>query len=110
MSDVEHTPGPWRISTTPCDLYSEWCISPESDSGIIATARYFHGKQAAANARLIASSPDLLVLLQEVLAGTTVFGSSLECDTGFDGEQWAARAKDAIAKATGHDQDQGEME
>lgn len=98
MSDPKHTPIPWRIDGS--DVVSDhhtWC-------GLVA-AVYPAGRPAsdeaddelAANARLIASAPELLNALSD-LSGLL--------DDGFRVEDIAVQrslseARDAIAKALG---------
>jgi hypothetical protein len=93
----KHTPGPWRVDGTQT-LYIEAVVRPgwlqevaavgptEADSG--------YGEQQKANARLIASAPDLLDALKRIIDAD----DSKEL-TQHDIELGRA----AIAKATGND-------
>lgn len=76
----KHTPGPWLLRDQ-THIYSERL-------DLLAVAQ--HGQQAAANARLIASAPELLEALQAVRRACPMLGDGL-------GEQVDA----AIASATG---------
>lgn len=91
----KHTPGPW-IACEHGD-YSDYdgnCIVILGEGGDIRTAVVlgFDNDENRANARLIASAPDLLALLVELI--------------DIEGPQpgtsaWAEKARAAIAKATG---------
>lgn len=57
-----HTPGPWRVA--PAWLYCGDDINVDAGTtGYIATCGKLGDETAAANARLIASAPDLLAAL-----------------------------------------------
>jgi len=97
MSDRKEkfTPGPWKIIITPCDLYSEWCIATERDSGIIATSRAFPPRfEGEANANLIAAAPDLYEALGEMR-------SLSEYATPQEADRVRLLADAALAKARG---------
>lgn len=98
MSSAKHTPGPWTVSAYPSGLY----IRRAGSHGFVA--HVFGGvndKQANANANVMAAAPDLLEALRyiERLAS--------DDDLGGDGVFLviADRAREAIAKATGADND-----
>lgn len=82
-----HTPGPWSINDQNPDDEEI-----EAPSGPVAIAL---GREAEANARLIAAAPDLLAALEECLLNSDIHGKygpparSLE------------KARAAIAKAKG---------
>ena len=89
MSNVKHTPGPWRIDPGPG--FSRNRI--EDADGICVAFAWGLGLEADANARLIAAAPDLLVALKEAadpIAGH-LHGPTLD------------RALAAIDKAEGRD-------
>lgn len=102
MSETKHTPGPWSISTdTEC---LEYASSRAVEEGVVKYAinsvEPFEYTIATvvcdvvdgdANARLIASAPDMLEALRKAV-------KQLE-DMGSDGTASGATA--AIAKATG---------
>jgi hypothetical protein len=109
-----HTPGPWRIVNgsdvfTPLGAANAAGVhAAHNDGWHIADCGGFYtstddGEAAlefseeCANVRLIAAAPDLLEVLQEVLAETADC-----CDVDIS-EVWdfAAKARAAIAKATG---------
>lgn len=96
-----HTKGPWRIETTEAFL---WIGTPKADSAKVSDVvvsldygkgyrREFYQRQEA-NALLIASAPDLLEALQDLMDAI-----------GTHDPDWAwqerQNARDAIAKALG---------
>ena len=65
---ADHTPGPWHVC-------GDMIRSTVSNAAMRSVAKVYvsqmHGKpEAAANARLIASAPDLLAVLKRVLGNT----------------------------------------
>ena len=54
---MKHTPGPWKIVGTNND---PWQIAPANDPGNILLELTYTGGNAEANAKLVASAPDLL--------------------------------------------------
>lgn len=79
---VGHTPAPWRELKTRIDDARGYQICHLD----------LHGKSEAerdANRRLIAAAPDLLEVLQQIMATSADFGETVR-----------ARATNAIAKAT----------
>jgi len=102
---AKHTPGPWQsIIDDTGGQWSGWplCITAENedDKPVVRTGGQWpyewdaatSQREAVANARLIASAPDLLKQLQSVLACLEITGESV-------GDMDAIRA--AIARATG---------
>jgi hypothetical protein len=79
MKNTLHTPGPWKHDPN-------WGIIKHGKSEICA----LHSGNLA-NARLIASAPDLLVALESLLKSSEVFGR-------FDAQ---LDAREAIRKAKG---------
>lgn len=98
MSEMKHTPGPWRFYTEP---QPNGCPIVGNGSGLML-AMLAHSvnypdqrDEANANARLIAAAPDLLEALQAVV-------SQLEGHDLHNGDVFAINnAYAAIAKATG---------
>lgn len=99
MSEITHTPGPWMV------VEHNW-----SDTGITGANEYVclleirdcseecevaMSNRMAANGRLIAASPELLELLQEVVA----IGDTLISD--IYGYEFKEKARAVLAKATG---------
>lgn len=99
---MSHTPGPWLVH------HEKWVIATRGvHAGEILIAPTYwmeHAKEeAAANARLIASAPDLLEALRQIA----------QCSDGDDTENYRfddregcldtvhSMAKEAIARATG---------
>ena len=83
---TQHTPGPWRIGTTPPN--GEQTIGTQQGL-MVAVATTGANTPTEANARLIAAAPDLLEALQNLLKSSCIDGDI------------AIEAKAAIAKATG---------
>ena len=109
MTDMTHTPGPWRV------LHKTGVFPMDSDCWTIGTAEQ-HRKEHVANARLMAAAPDLLaaltaalVIIDDYLAykhdgdpneeDARLMGEMDINDYARDGRLAAARA--AIARATG---------
>ena len=94
MEKQQHTPGPW---VQPMQANGANVRHPHiiSDGGEIAITTWQGSEQKTnANARLIASAPDLLEALEEIVSAA-------------DGDGWSQidadlrKARAAIAKATG---------
>ena len=86
--DAKYTPGPWMKSTHGgISKYSIWSSSGQhiADTN---TTKSIGFERCAANARLIAAAPDLLDVLEELVAEFGVCGLT-------------EKARAAIAKATG---------
>jgi hypothetical protein len=61
MKTTLHTPGPWK-----CDLVSLKIWANDGNAEIARTSSDVSISEEEANARLIASAPDLLAILNEV--------------------------------------------
>lgn len=98
MTQATHTKGPWMVNGTQDDLRifqdgpDTWAIAH------IAGTRRDEAEQAA-NASLIAASPDLLAAVQDALYQMEQFSNADTQES--DPDLWAAQvaARDAIAKA-----------
>lgn len=107
MTEARHTPGPWRVFI--CDDGGEWsgwplsiCSVDDEDKSIVRPGGSYpyewdaamSQREAVANARLIAASPDMLTALQQV---------EREMQAGFGSSYGETReaVRRAIAKATG---------
>lgn len=113
MTDVKHTPGPWRIDPGfCCDVQTADAaleIASTSEDTLHAGRKPPSDEQRA-NARLIAAAPCMLAALEAMLVGskyreTTIGGRAL---TGWatirmPNEDALNLARAAIAKARGHD-------
>lgn len=97
----KHTPGPWKYSTKP---HPNGC--PIIGSGPLMVAMLAHSVNhdeqreiAIANARLIASAPELLASLQKLVAECVNPNDGSEYEDG----EWHTldKGRAAIAKATG---------
>lgn len=99
MDDSKHTPGPWCISrTSGMEIFiSHDHDQPNRVAGYFAEVRRFTSdhSQVEANAKLIASAPDLLDALR-------LIASAKDRDFGIDYAIGCAKA--AIRKATGEKQ------
>lgn len=104
MSDVNHTPGPWRVEA---DMRSEnphwengdeieylagWNIISEAGE-IVGIEGIIPSDNAEANALLIASAPDLLEALKLTYAALSGVNMNMEVVE--------SNARAAISKATG---------
>jgi len=99
MSESKNTPGPWRISrTSGMEIFiNHDHDQPNRVAGYFAEVRRFtsDNEQVEANAKLIASAPDLLDALR-------LIASAKDRDFGIDYAIGCAKA--AIRKATGEKQ------
>jgi hypothetical protein len=94
MTSAAHTPGPWRLFDVFTDLE---IVTDRSTANETESIVQFKGQRnATANARLMASAPELLEALEELLFIThpDTFGGSMEDARGI------ASAAIAKAKAT----------
>ena len=92
---TKHTPGNWTTRPT-ASLGPQWAVYPEGAGPDIAII-YDHDDNTEANARLIASAPDLLSACHALLACRD-YGRSTAEDEWMEAET-IARA--TIARATG---------
>lgn len=94
----QHTPGPWGCIDTSNYAHDYRLTKPNGAPLPLSVEAYDHSEQRA-NARLIATAPDLLAAL------TTLYriGCTRLADNGGHGEEWTAiaAAREAIAKAGG---------
>ena len=89
---AQHTPGPWRYQKCPCGMNgcNQHTISVQGSVGF-----------DEANARLIASAPDLLDALRAILTDSSEDIAGLPRDEALDLlSAIADTAREAIAKAT----------
>lgn len=91
-----HTPGPWTVGDTAIWALDDCEFHAIADCPVNHTCR--DAETMWANARLIASAPDLLAALKEALA---VHGGDLRFGPDEDEQSWCAQARAAIAKAEG---------
>lgn len=93
MSEVQHTPGPWRVGNTDPLLFGRPQGNGSEPLGFVYGPAFPErsevGQRAMANARLIAAAPDLLEALQYARR----FLKAQDHDVAF--------VDAAIAKATG---------
>lgn len=103
----KHTPGPWRIARGVHDPANFWIQTDKEDwqaTEIIATLPYEspQTEENEANAVLMASSPDLLEALEDLLRDgfrtETLFGITSPTD---EAEAALEKARAAIRKARG---------
>jgi TPP-dependent trihydroxycyclohexane-1,2-dione (THcHDO) dehydratase len=100
----KHTPGPWTVAADPDSendvYYAVFAEDEISDArfedDFIAVTNLNHANNEA-NARLIASAPELLEALRTALKGWEVEFEYLAKRT----PEWVTQARAAIAKATG---------
>ena len=84
MSTTKHTPGPWTVDRIECDC------GRGSGHRIVTESDDLGSSENRANARLIASAPELLEALEHVV--------EMAPNHNHD---WVMKARHAIAKATG---------
>lgn len=89
MSDIKHTPGPWRIHKVRQNLWIDDVVTGNP----IAAVR--HGRKEEVHARLIAAAPELLLALSWLV------GLEDERPSDYDDQKPLAlgAARAAIAKA-----------
>ena len=87
-----HTPGPWYWADNVPEAPPTYCAIVDSAGFTIADP----SPMSEADARLIASAPDLLIALRDLLEDAIALGI---CESNMSGSAVAARA--AVRKATG---------
>jgi len=99
-----HTPGPWRVAEACATKYQQTSmrrIRSEKEGmehgAVCEVYGIADGSEAAANARLIASAPELLGALERLHRWTQAASPACE----FAGDHPIAVARAAITKATG---------
>ena len=92
MSEVKHTPGPWRYESTSGSNYARIFLSANEEDG-----DNLRGYCGEANARLIAAAPELLEALQHIQRCIPLGGFA---QIHHNSDTWA-QIDAAIAKATG---------
>lgn len=99
----KHTPGPWHVGTQNDLLYvidrrpATSNDYPDHNADVAAIAKVYCGNESEANARLIATAPELLEALRGMMAAYEELHARYdlgECQATVD-------ARAAIAKATG---------
>ena len=97
MNILKHTPGPWTAFHY--TKYKEWHVSTPIEGSGMRLGLFPDGvpteENAEADARLIAASPDLLAVVQE-LEESAAYWSEYDVPLGI-----VDRMRAAIAKATG---------
>jgi hypothetical protein len=95
MSEIRHTPGPWRAEKWLCHLATSVTVD---DASIVTGKRLIVECETEEDARLIAASPDLLDAAQ---AAEAVLARGRWIEGSTDPEAIAlAKLRAAIAKAT----------
>lgn len=99
---AQHTPGPWVVQKVDG---SRWPIAGPDwpGGGIVAEVNVCRGPDASANARLIASAPELLAALEPFAEAAERWIANAEARGdryGIKAADWS-RARSAIAKARG---------
>ncbi len=100
--DTKHTPGPWLAAAKPSSRVGLPIVSTVNGRSIAGVTFFMlgeafsnHDKESDANARLIAAAPELLEALDALLNGDHPNRQYV------NGHPAAAKARAAIAKATG---------
>ena len=92
---AKHTVGPWRVGDAGCTVFGPKTDAPSPKTIACLRKAASASEETGANARLIASAPDLLDALQAMLAGAWAEG------WGDDAPEEVLRARAAIARAEG---------
>lgn len=104
MSEFKGTPGTWRVARqNGSPTTGEWMIAGEKP-GYLAEVRDCGGGFAAANARLLASSPVLLEALQAAVASFDEWAEDADPPSLADAKErlaWVDQARAAISLALG---------
>ena len=109
MSEAKHTPGPWKAVYYSGDNNRPTVVrkvSGRADNPVCVIAKLFthHGEtETEANARLIATAPELLAACKAVVDAWHANDSNFERELNKGTPTWLAEARAAIAKATGTD-------
>lgn len=103
MMKAQHTPGPWKATGNPYSDKARDVIAPNGDRiAALNGAAFDYSSEVAANARLIASAPELLAALENMVSHFPFWASKMQM-TRIDRDA-VALARHAIAKAKGMDQ------
>ena len=98
---TEHTTGPWTVGAYDNVACETWIYPPGYDTPSVARVPVADGlrddQEQEANARLIAAAPDLLAVLQEVVAAPYM---SKAADDEWATDEAIKNARAAIAQAT----------
>ena len=99
MTQTTHTPGPWSLRMTGWQTNPAAIYSPRRPGAVacIPARTSVPLDEQSANARLIASAPDLLAALEQCLP---IVDAYRRLSLG-DGDLTANNARNAIAKAKG---------
>jgi hypothetical protein len=104
MSEFKGTPGPWGISVDSTNIIKQFDFLGESNviigsaSGYKGSAFFPTDEEAMHNARLIASAPELLEILNGIVVLCELNGEPID---GFEFRKRVITARAVIAKATG---------
>ena len=110
MGDVKHTAGPWEWVEDRANGGFSGLVGPDGSEVLFPNTRnegdtgaaWFEDFPSEANARLIASAPDLVLALAEIAAKATLAADACDNEGRASGFRiLAADARAAIAKATG---------
>jgi hypothetical protein len=104
MNKPSHTPGPWTINQAFCPDRNEWVLEIQGENDFVADVKIKRTEVAAANAHLIAASPDghdiLLLLKRFIDSGANQISLGALMDT--DDETTLAQAIERyFTKVTG---------
>jgi len=95
MSEAKHTPGPWEYGVIP-EQYQTYCFGARGL--LFGRVVGSPARDAEADARLIASAPDLLAACKMAVAAV-LYAQTVDQSGSFDATRAALSA--AIAKAEG---------
>lgn len=94
----QHTPGPWRVASA--SDYPSGINVDARERGYVALVGHPGDSEAQANARLIASAPDLLEQLTQTVRALEFWFPHWGDPDGVN-SQMMSNAREAIAKAEG---------
>jgi len=106
MKESKHTPGPWVHNPTDEPQNADRHVRVDDGQWLRVIAKVKHGEKdnARANARLIAAAPDLLEVLERLIAWhenpSARVAHCCVCGQTYPDEAWMD-ARAAIRKATG---------